>query len=60
MFPQYFLVLPQDISIFTDDKTTANEDRIGIGRGRKVATEELQKLKLFLENQRKQSTVIIE
>jgi len=54
------LYFPQNISIFTDDKTTANEDRIGIGRRRKVATEELQKLKLFLENRRKQSTVIIE
>ena len=28
--------------------------------GRKVATEELQKLKLFLENRQKQSTTIIE
>jgi hypothetical protein len=54
------LYFPQNISIFTDDKITANEDRIGIGRRRKVATEELQKLKLFLENRRKQSTTIIE
>lgn len=55
-----FVIRPQVALTISDTSHDPEKMQETYEHGRKVATEELQKLKLFLEKQRKQSTAIIE